>query len=312
VDLGGEVLKRMRHIAIALHKHLKLPYGEDLAILKQVAPHFGDFKGMLFPDYVEVYGLDDYELSMDALEEVTRPFIIRYPKRAMAHMLAWSTHENEHVRRLASEGCRPRLPWAMALPDFKADPAPILPILENLKNDPSLYVRRSVANNLNDITKDNKDIVYEIADRWMGDNDKTDWIIKHACRGLLKKGEARAMRLFGFGDPVEVRINQLAVTEPIITIGDDQFFTFELENLSAADMKIKLDYSIDFVKKTGKVNNKVFNLTENTYASGSTAFKRKQPFRNFSTRTHYPGKHTLYIIVNGEVKASVDFEVKAV
>ena len=122
--------------------------------------------------HIEVYGLGYPEESLHALEQITRlvsaefavrPFILRDPDRTMEYFRRWSLDENATVRRLASEGCRPRLPWAVALPMFKKDPSPLLPILENLKDDASLYVRKSVANNLNDISKDHPDLVLELA-----------------------------------------------------------------------------------------------------------------------------------------------------
>ena len=106
------------------------------------------------------------------------------------------------VRRLASEGCRPRLPWAMALPNLKENPAPIIPILENLKNDPARFVRLSVANNLNDIAKDNPEIVIDLVKKWKGESKEVDWIIKHGCRTLLKQGNPEVMELFGFNSTI--------------------------------------------------------------------------------------------------------------
>src|SRR5690606_550673 len=138
-------------------------YIEAVGVLKKAAPYFTGLEAMIFPDFVETYGLDHWEASMDALELMTRyssseyavrPFIAKDTERMMAQMLEWAHSDSEHVRRLASEGCRPRLPWAMGLTMLKKDPSPILPILETLKQDESLYVRRSVANNLNDISKD--------------------------------------------------------------------------------------------------------------------------------------------------------------
>ena len=155
--------------------------------------------------FVEQYGLDDYETSVKAIEEITqftscegpvRPFIIKYPKEMPEQMLAWSKHENMWVRRLSSEGCRPRLPWHIALPKFKENPSPIIPILENLKDDPAEFVRKSVANNLNDIAKDNPAIVIDLVKKWQGKSKNTDWIIKHGCRTLLKQGNPEVMNIF--------------------------------------------------------------------------------------------------------------------
>ncbi len=178
-----ELKQRMRHITETLHTFMPQNYRKALNILKPASEKFGGFEPMFFPDYVECYGLDDYEASLSALEWMTRfsssefavrPFIVKYPKKMMQQMILWAKHENHHVRRLASEGCRPRLPWAMALPEFKKDPTLVLRVLKKLKADESEYVRRSVANNLNDISKDHPKIITDIAKQWLGTPKQTD------------------------------------------------------------------------------------------------------------------------------------------
>ena len=155
--------QRMKHISASLHHYLPMQYSDAIQILMKSSSKFRGFQYMFFPGFVERYGLNQYETSIQALEHFTkhsssefavRPFITKYNHKMMAQMEVWAESDNHPIRRLASEGCRPRLPWATALPEFKQDPAPILPILEKLKNDESEYVRRSVANNLNDISKD--------------------------------------------------------------------------------------------------------------------------------------------------------------
>ena len=145
---------------------------------------------MLFPDYVECYGLEHFDSSISALETFTkyssaefavRPFIMRYEQKMMSQMRKWSRSKNHHLRRLSSEGCRPRLPWSMALPAFKQDPTAILTIISALLSDGSEYVRRSVANNLNDISKDHPEIVIEITRQNLGQSDATDKLLKHAA-----------------------------------------------------------------------------------------------------------------------------------
>jgi 3-methyladenine DNA glycosylase AlkC len=189
---GLELKARGRQVTLNLAKFLPADYKEALAVIDKAVANYtsGAFMfGFSFPDFVEVYGQDEsnWDLSISALERYTvywssemavRPFIIRYEERMMAQMIAWSKHENEHVRRLASEGCRPALPWAIALPKYKKDPAPVLPILEQLKADPSQYVRKSVANNLNDISKTHPDLVVKLAKDWYGKDERTDWILK--------------------------------------------------------------------------------------------------------------------------------------
>ena len=167
---GRALKERMRHITTVLHGFLPQDYRTALDILRRVAPTLSQygFENRIFPDFVGLYGLDDWEASISSLEQFTqlisaeyavRPFILRDQERMMAQMLQWACRQNHQVRRLASEGCRPRLPWGVALPALQANPSPILPILERLKRDPSEAVRRSVANNLNDIAKDNPDVV---------------------------------------------------------------------------------------------------------------------------------------------------------
>ena len=221
---GRELKQRWIHITSILKKFLPADYKEAIAKILELLDHVKstrpDFSviddtkfglmleyGVILNNYVEQYGLDDYETSVKAIEKITQftscefvthPFIIKYPDEMMKQMLVWSKHEHWGVRRLSSEGCRPRLPWAMALPNLKKDPTPIIPILENLKNDPARFVRLSVANNLNDIAKDNQEIVIDLAKKWKGESKEVDWIIKHGCRTLLKQGIPEVMELFGF------------------------------------------------------------------------------------------------------------------
>ena len=172
-----ELKDRMRHISRSLHKTLPAQYPKALDILLCIAPDFKGFDAMIFPDFVECYGMDHWDLSLPALGEFTkccssefaiRPFLHQDPDTTMEQVHHWAEDEDYRVRRLASEGCRPRLPWAMALPKFKKDPGPIIPVLEKLKNDESESVRRSVANNLNDISKDNPDLALDLCASWYG------------------------------------------------------------------------------------------------------------------------------------------------
>ncbi|MEM9687121.1 MAG: DNA alkylation repair protein, partial [Bacteroidota bacterium] len=193
-----ELKQRMQHIIRVLKRHLPEDYEKGVSVLLEIVRQlqregFGEpeFAFMFFPDFMARYGLKHYKTSVDAFEHVTqftscefavRPFIMAYPQQMMTQMLRWSTHKHPMVRRLSSEGCRPRLPWAMALPELKKNPEPVIPILENLKNDDSESVRRSVANNLNDIAKDHPDTVIALAKSWQGMTKHTDWVIKHGCR----------------------------------------------------------------------------------------------------------------------------------
>ncbi|GAB5553911.1 MAG: DNA alkylation repair protein [Saprospiraceae bacterium] len=314
-----ELKERMRHLTTCLYEVLPKAYQKAIELLDKTIVQLPQhkFANLIFPDFVEQYGIDDLETSLKALELYTqfgssefgiRPFIKAYEKETMTRLIEWADSENVHVRRLASEGCRPRLPWAMALPKYKKDPAPILPILEKLKADPEDYVYRSVANNLNDISKDHPDLVLEVGERWYGQHPHTDWAVKHALRTLLKKGNTRAMRLFGFGDPAQVEVSSLTLL-PSIKIGEQLLFSFDLNVQAASAGKLRLEYAVDYLKKLGTYSRKVFKISENTYESGRHSLQKKQWFKDFSTRKHYPGQHHLTILVNGVEKATISFNL---
>ena len=315
---GKELKARMRHAAICLGQTLPPSYAQALEILRQVAPNSRGFDGLIFPEFVEVYGLRDWERSLPALEFFTRfgssefavrPFLHQDPERALAYVSKWAESDNHHVRRLASEGCRPRLPWAMALPKFKADPTPILPVLETLKDDESEYVRKSVANHLNDISKDHPNVMIELCERWYGHSPRTDWIVKHACRGLLKTRHKRALMLFGFGDSDQVAVTKLQWGSKRLTIGEDLTFSFDLQVGGIGTRKLRLEYTIDFVKANGKTSKKVFQIAEKTYVAGVYPMRKKHATADLTTRKHYPGQHRLAIVVNGKELAAVTFDL---
>ncbi len=316
-----ELKDRMHCIAVCLHQHLPFDYPQSIELLKKVAPQFGGFEAMIFPDFVETYGMDHWEISIPALEYFTRfsssefsvrPFIIQDSKRMMKQMLEWSLHENEHVRRLASEGCRPRLPWAMALPEFKKDAAAILPVIENLKQDQSLYVRRSVANNLNDIAKDNPQVTLEVSRRWFGKHSDTDWLVKHACRTLLKKGNPEALKMFGFSNQSS-KVVEIELSRQKLAIGESITFSFELDCETTGEAtelgKTRIEYAIGFVKANGKTSSKVFKISEGYINSHTKQCKKTHHFKQLSTRVHYPGEHKLTVIVNGIGKTTVSFDL---
>jgi hypothetical protein len=214
------------------------------------------------------------------------------------------------VRRLASEGIRPRLPWAMALPQFKKDPAPLLPILENLKQDESDYVRRSVANNLNDISKDHPDVVLKIIKQWKNVSKETDWIVKHASRGLLKKGHTEALQSFGLNHAVKAEAQKLKLSKAKLAIGDafDFSFTLELNEKKAHDLRV--EYKIYFMKANGKQSPKVFQIgTYKFKPSGTMDIKRVHKFADLTTRKHHTGVHKLVVVVNGQEISEKSFQL---
>lgn len=312
-----ELKSRMRHICDKIQQHLELNYKDAILLLKKIAPDFTGYEGMFIPQYVENYGLDDWKTSLPALayftehassEFAVRPFIIQDQKKMMKQMEKWSSHKNYHIRRLATEGCRPRLPWAMSLPEFKENPRPIIPILDNLKNDAELYVRRSVANNINDISKDNPDLTRDLIRLWKGDDEQQNWVMKHGARTLLKKGDSTTLRLFEFPLPKGVEVIDFNCDNSV-AISEDFHFNFELKGPKDRLGKIRLEYKIHYVKANGKTSPKVFKIQEGDYDQESLLVSKKQSFRQLSTRKHYPGTHSIEIIVNG-VRLSIDnFEV---
>lgn len=321
-----ELKARMRHITINLGKYLPPDYEYALGILDKAIENYPVGKvdpGLLyFPDFVEVYGQDErhWDLSMAALERYTqystaefavRPFIIKHEARMMAQMASWAENDNEHVRRLASEGCRPALPWGQALTGFKKDPSPVLRILKKLKADPSLYVRKSVANNLNDISKKHPDLIVGLAKDWYGKNEHTDWIVKHGCRTLLKKGNRDVLGIFGFADVDCVNINNFSLDAASFCVGEDMTFSFQI--VANKETKVRLEYGIDYVKANGTRSRKIFKISELSLKKNEKkSYNKTHFFADTSSRKHYPGIHSVTLIVNGIECNTLNFEVSVV
>ena len=320
-----ELKQRMRHITNMLNRVLPEDFERASKVLFKITSgiqqHHGNgmhFLYMFLPEYVEQFGINHFDTSVALFEKITqvtsaefavRPFIIKYPKPMMQQMVAWSKHQSEYVRRLSSEGARPRLPWAIGLPAFKKDPSPVLPILENLKNDASETVRRSVANNLNDIAKDHPETVLRLINKWQGKSKNTDWIIKHGSRTLLKQGNDEAMRIFG-NHPIKSFTIQKIRSDKQVKIGGTYQFQFEYLHAEKQAVDVRMDYAIYYVKSTGKVSKKVFRLTEGkTHPNKLFTLTKKQHFKDLTTRKHYAGEHQLAIIVNGNEIVRWKFKV---
>jgi 3-methyladenine DNA glycosylase AlkC len=318
-----ELKQRVRTVATALKSYLPGNYKNQLAAIIcmiELCESKGirsGFEYIFFADFVEQYGLDEPDSSLKAIERITqfiscefaiRPFLLKYPDKVMKQMLRWSKHPHPHVRRFSSEGCRPRLPWAMAIPQLKKDPSPVLPILENLKNDESLFVRKSVANNLNDIAKDHPELVVQLVKKWKGNTKETDWIIKHGCRTLLKKADKKAYELFGLNGKINCEVTNLKLSKNQIRIGNRLGFSFVLKNTDKKPGKLRLEYAVYYVKANGKQSRKLFKLAENNYQPNHPyPFKKEQRFQDFTTRKHFPGKHKIGIVINGQELACKEF-----
>jgi 3-methyladenine DNA glycosylase AlkC len=323
--IDKELKQRMRHLSTLLRIHLPDDYTEaietilDLIKRLKLKQNGLSLKYMFLADYVEQYGLNDYKASVYAMERITqftscefavRPFITLYPEKMMAQMLLWSHHEHFTVRRFSSEGCRPRLPWAMALPTLKKDPGMVIPILERLKNDESEFVRKSVANNLNDIAKDNPTTVINLVKQWQGISINTDKLIKHGCRTLLKQGNSDVMAMFGFGEIKNIHIEDFCITTPSVKIGEALAFSFKLTNSATKDIKVRTEYGLYYQKANGSLSKKVFKISEKDYQKNSTThINRKQSFKVISTRKFHLGLHQLSIIINGNELEALDFQL---
>lgn len=314
---------RVRHITQILGDYLPSDYQESLNILKRALPHLVDqgFEKMVFPDYVEVFGLDDWDTSMDALEEFAkhisgefaiRPLISLDPDRTLTRMHEWASHPHPGVRRLASEGCRPRLPWGLRLNDLVADPSPILPILEILKDDPREEIRRSVANNLNDISKDNPEVVIQILSRWQKpENVNRSRLIKHALRTLIKSGHPQALGLLGFSNNPKIEVLEISLEPKQIMLGESVEFSFEIKSTAETDQDLMIDYLVHFLRANGKHSAKVFKLSQKSLGAGEKIkITKKHRFQIITTRKYYPGIQSLQPQINGKLFGKVDLKLK--
>lgn len=317
---GLGIMQRMRLTAQSFGRTLPGDFPAALTILRDLAPRINHgFASITLCEYVALHGRDDFERSMEALHFFTRfgsaEFAIRHFlkddfDRTITVMRRWAQDENEHVRRLASEGSRPRLPWSFQLKNLTADPSPMAQILDALKADDSLYVRKSVANHLNDIGKDHPDYLLERLSTWPGDNPHTRWIVRHALRTLIKQGEPRALALVGVTGKADAVVEGFAVTPARLTLGERLSLSARIASTAKEGQRIVADYAIHYVKKNGASSRKVFKLKTFELAPGETvALAISQAIRDFTTRIHYPGFHKVELMLNGEVVADGGFEL---
>jgi 3-methyladenine DNA glycosylase AlkC len=316
-ELG--IMQRMRQTAVSLHETLPQDFPRALPILRDLAPRIGHgFAAIALSEFVALYGQKHFDLSLEALKFFTRfgssefairHFLVADFDRTIAAMCKWAEDENEHVRRLASEGSRPRLPWSFQLKNLIADPSPTGPILEALKADPSLYVRKSVANHLNDIGKDHPDLLVERVSGWDLSDKHTAWIIRHALRTLIKKGDPRALTLIGTTGKAEVRVETFEVEPARIKLGERITTKARLTSTSKTAQRLVIDYAVHYAKKNG-ISRKVFKLKEAELLPGSHLdLAISQTVKDFTTRKHNAGFHRVELMVNGEAVAESGFEL---
>jgi 3-methyladenine DNA glycosylase AlkC len=327
-----ELTGRARHIAAALARHLPQDYERAVATLTaSLGPALGDpetdgigmapFVYLPYVFYVADRGLGHWEASMAAQHAITqrcsceygiRAFIDAEPERTLARLGEWTRDPSLHVRRLVSEGTRPRLPWAPRLRRFIDDPSPVLPLLEALRDDPSGYLRRSVANNLNDIAKDHPELVVAIAGRWLaGASGERRALVRHALRGLVKAGDPAALALLGLGDDGRVAVRDLAIEPSPARIGDSMVVRLTAVNAGPAPTRAIVHLRVHFVKGRGGTSPKVFAVRELELGPGEAAALSKTiSLRQHTTRTHHPGEHRVEVVVNGATTAEAAVAVE--
>jgi 3-methyladenine DNA glycosylase AlkC len=313
-----ELMARLHRTAEAYHLALPLPFAEQLAVLRAHAPQIGHNFVAIWPcAHVARLGLDQPDLALTALRFLTRfgsaefairPFLVRDLPGTLAVLRDWADDtDDEHARRLASEGCRPRLPWGERLQALVADPRPALPILETLRADPSLYVRKSVANHLNDIAKDHPELVLDLVSAWDRSEARTAWIVRHALRTLIKRGHPRALALLGAGAAPRLRAT-IAASPRRIHLGDTVAFTAKLVSDSRRAQSLLVDYVVHYARASGRSSAKVFKWTTLDLAPGeSVTLTKRQTIRDFSTRRHHGGRHRIELQVNGRRLAETAF-----
>lgn len=318
-----ELKERSQLITKSLFTFLPKDYEISLDILFRILPipldaegmeGFDSFVMMPITGFVSAYGLEHFERSTLALYEMTkrftaefdiRFFIEKYPLEMISLLMKWTQDKNMHVRRLVSEGTRPRLPWAFQLKAFIKDPREVLPLLTALKDDKELYVRRSVANNLNDISKDHPRLVIDTLTLWQDGSKNMKWISKNALRTLIKKGDKRALEFLGYvaTDALEV---ELILNKKVVYFGESVEFEVSITSLSEKPQALMIDFIVYYQKANGSLSPKVFKLKQLMLErKKSVVLKKKHKFSDLSTRKHYEGEHKIAVQINGEVYKKV-------
>lgn len=317
-----KLMARSDRIAAAMHAQLPADFQTAAPILRAIGPQFTGLVAVCLPNYVAKYGTDDWEDAMQTLAVLTqyssaefaiRPFILRYPEQTAAQMLTWSQSSSVDVRRLASEGMRPRLPWGIRLQPYVVDPTPIWPILNRLITDDAEYVQKSVANNLNDISKDHPDDVIAFAQAHWGQGPRTNWVLTRGLRTLFKQGNPTVLTLLGY-DPAAaqwVRAVRLVGDTATVALGETLTLDYQLSNADSETLPLYLGYRVHYVRQNKTDAFKDFFLKRLQLKAGADFSGRfKVKWQPLTTRKLYPGTHTVDLLVNTTVVASVPVELK--
>ncbi len=279
---------------------------------------------MPMADYVARRGQGHFDLSMQALAEMTKRFSSEFAVRsfinadlsaALKHIRIWAESPNEHLRRLASEGARPRLPWAQQIPSLIRDPSPMLPVLVSLRDDPSEYVRRSVANHLNDIAKDHRPLMARLVPEWLADADaQRRRLLRHACRTLIKQGDTHVLRAFGYTSAEVVRqkvvVEKFHISNWSPCVGESLGLKLHIRSTHTRVQELIVDYVIYWRRANGQWSPKVFKWKNLQLQPGQEVeLIKKHSLKKITTRTFYPGTHKIAIQLNGSRGESLEFEL---
>jgi 3-methyladenine DNA glycosylase AlkC len=324
-----ELKQRVSHVIGALQAHLPSRFEEAAGVLEALVSHWdrgdtGDplrgFAAWPLIDYVAVQGLEQPHVALPLLRRLTplfsaefaiRSFIERHFDVTRDYLRRWCDDPDADVRRLVSEGTRPRLPWGRRLHRFVEDPAPVLELLEALRDDSSEYVRRSVANNINDISRDHPDLAVDVCRGWLeGAGDGRRRIVRHALRTLVKAGHPEVFPLLGFEDP-GVTVRHFGPARATVRMGQSLPFTIVLDAHPEEPARLVVDYAVHYRRANGRMAPKVFKLRRVEMAPGQTLQLQKQhSFKPVSTRTCYPGEHGIELLINGRSRGRVTFVLK--
>jgi 3-methyladenine DNA glycosylase AlkC len=283
------------------------------------SPAFTGWMTLPCGTYVARAGIDHPDTALPLLGGLTprwssegpiRPFIERHPELTYDYLRRWLDDPDEHVRRLVSEGTRPRLPWAPRLNGLIADPSPNIDLLDRLADDPSPYVRRSVANHLNDISKDHPDIALDLARKWQPQSDGAAWVVSHGLRTLVKRGDPGALEILGVSADADIRLTALTLDTDAVAIGDAVTFTVTLTLDDPGEADAVIDYRVHYAGANGPRRPKVFKLTRRRLvAAEPVTVTRQHRFGHVSIRRIHPGRHSIDVQVNGRILGTVDLTV---
>jgi 3-methyladenine DNA glycosylase AlkC len=316
-----ELKARINWISVCLRKYLPPAYRKATDILLKALPpacdpeltdhDYGEFIYAPYSEFVSQYGCNaqDLDYSLSALKEMTtrfsaefaiRAFLNAFPEQTLASLQLWAQDSHYHVRRLASEGTRPKLPWSQRI---SLPPEAALPVLDQLHDDLSRFVTRSVANHLNDLSKISPELVLKTLKVWQGQKRQNapelDYMTRHALRTLIKRGHPETLQFLGYPTQPQIRVANFTLATERLQLGQALSFDFEIEALEAS--RLVVDYCLHFQNRKGSLSPKVFKLRILDLQAGQTlSLHKNHPLKEMTTRHLYPGLHKVELQINGQ------------